>query len=82
LPFEILMRAQPTMSTVTDDELIECMRLFAGYMKIVVEPTGCLGFAAVRRRADEVRGQRVGVIISGGNVDLHRFAAFVGTVDT
>jgi threonine dehydratase len=81
LPFEILMRAQPAMLTVTDDELIECMRLFAGYLKIIVEPTGCLGFAAVRRRAEEFRGQRVGVIISGGNVDLDRFAAFVSTVD-
>jgi threo-3-hydroxy-L-aspartate ammonia-lyase len=81
LPFEILMRAQPAMLTVTDDELIECMRIFAGYMKIIVEPTGCLGFAAVRREAERLRGQRVGVIISGGNVDLDRFAAFVGTVD-
>jgi len=79
LPFEILLRARPTMLTVTDDELVECMRLFAGYLKIVVEPTGCLGFAAVRRAADELRGQRVGVIISGGNVDLDRFAALVGT---
>jgi threonine dehydratase len=81
LPFEILLRAQPAMLTVTDDELIECMRLFAGYMKIIVEPTGCLGFAAVRRNAEELRGRRVGVIISGGNVDLDRFAAFVGAVD-
>jgi threonine dehydratase len=80
LPFEILMRARPTMLTVSDDELIDCMRLFAGYLKIVVEPTGCLGFAAVRRQADELRGLRVGVILSGGNVDLDRFAAFVGTV--
>jgi len=77
LPFEILLRAQPAMLTVTDNELIECMRLFAGYLKIIVEPTGCLGFAAVRRNAEELHGQRVGVIISGGNVDLDRFAAFV-----
>lgn len=82
LPFEILTHAQPTMLTATDDELVECMRIFAGLLKIVVEPTGCLGLAAVRNSAEELRGRRVGVIISGGNVDLHRFAALVGTPDT
>ena len=46
-------------------------------MKIVVEPTGCLGFAAVRGDAEQLRGQRVGVIVSGGNVDLARFAALL-----
>lgn len=78
LPFEILIRAQPTMLTATDDELVECMRIFAGHLKIVVEPTGCLGLAAVRSSAHKVRGRRVGVIISGGNVDLDRFARLVG----
>jgi threonine dehydratase len=41
----------------------------------VVEPTGCLAFAALRRLAPAFRGQRVGVIVSGGNVDLDRYAA-------
>jgi threo-3-hydroxy-L-aspartate ammonia-lyase len=50
------------------------MRFFAGRMKIVVEPTGCLGAAAAFERAIEVRGRRVGVILSGGNVDLARYA--------
>jgi threo-3-hydroxy-L-aspartate ammonia-lyase len=79
LPFEILMRARPTMLTATDDELVECMRIFAGHLKIVVEPTGCLGLAAVRSCAEQLRDQRIGVVISGGNVDLDRFAALVGT---
>ena len=52
------------------------MRFFAERMKIVVEPTGCLGFAAARQR-QALRGQRVGVIVSGGNVDMPRFAALV-----
>jgi threonine dehydratase len=77
LPFEILMRARPTMLTATDPELVECMRIFAGHLKIVVEPTGCLGLAAVRSCAEQLRGRRIGVIISGGNVDLDRFAALV-----
>jgi threonine dehydratase len=43
-------------------------------MKLIVEPTGCLGLAAARAAAAALRGRRVGVIISGGNVDLERFS--------
>ncbi|WKV51545.1 threo-3-hydroxy-L-aspartate ammonia-lyase [Dickeya fangzhongdai] len=59
--------------TVSDDELVAAMRFFAERMKMVVEPTGCLGFAAARACQHELRGKRVGVIISGGNVDLARY---------
>ena len=51
------------------------MRFFATRMKIVVEPTGCLSFAAVRRMKDALQGKRVGIVISGGNVDLENFCA-------
>jgi threonine dehydratase len=50
------------------------MRVVAETLKLVVEPTGCLGFAAARRRAPDLRAKRVGVLISGGNVDLDRYA--------
>jgi threonine dehydratase len=81
LPFEIL-RGGPGVGvdavlTASDDELVAAMRVFAATMKLVVEPTGCLGFAAARRMAGELAGQRVGVLISGGNVDLTRFAGFL-----
>jgi threonine dehydratase len=46
---------------------------------MLVEPTGCLGLAAVRERAAQLQGQRVGVVISGGNVDLAQFCALVGS---
>ena len=46
-------------------------------MKIVVEPTGALSFAGVRHGHVDVRGARVGVLISGGNVDLSRYARFL-----
>jgi len=46
-------------------------------MKLVVEPTGCLGFAAARAMKDELKGKRVGVLISGGNVDIDRYAALL-----
>ena len=75
LTFEIIRRDVDDILTAGDAELIDCMRFFATRMKIVVEPTGCLGFAAARRHA--LRGQRVGVIVSGGNVDMPRFAALM-----
>ena len=49
------------------------MRFFAERMKMVVEPTGCLGAAAVLEGAFPAEGKRVGVIISGGNVDPATF---------
>jgi threonine dehydratase len=75
LTFEIIRREVEDVLTVTDDELVECMRFFAERMKLVVEPTGCLGFAAARARKDSLKGKRVGVILSGGNVDLARLCA-------
>jgi threo-3-hydroxy-L-aspartate ammonia-lyase len=76
--FEIINRDVDDIFTVTDAQLVDCMRFFASRMKIVVEPTGCLGFAAVRQLADRLKNQRIGVIVSGGNVDLDRFCALVG----
>jgi threonine dehydratase len=75
LTFEIIRRDVNDILTASDAELVEAMRFFASRMKIVVEPTGCLGFAAARRQA--LRGQRVGVIVSGGNVDMPRFCALL-----
>jgi threonine dehydratase len=70
--FEIIRRLVNDVMTVSDAELIECMRFLFTRMKIVVEPTGCLGFAAVRALGRALEGQRVGVILSGGNVDDQR----------
>ncbi|WP_175946328.1 threo-3-hydroxy-L-aspartate ammonia-lyase [Burkholderia pyrrocinia] len=77
LTFPIIRRDVDDILTATDAELVDCMGFFATRMKIVVEPTGCLAFAAVRRMKDQVQGKRVGVVISGGNVDLENFCALV-----
>ncbi len=77
LTFPILRRDVDDILTATDAELVDCMRFFATRMKIVVEPTGCLSFAAARRMKDELKGKRVGIVISGGNVDLENFCALV-----
>jgi threo-3-hydroxy-L-aspartate ammonia-lyase len=76
--FEIIRRHVADVLTATDSELIDCMRFFAARMKMIVEPTGCLGFAAVRAAGRTLAGQRIGVIVSGGNVDLERFSELTG----
>ncbi len=73
LTFPIIRRDVHDVLTVSDAQLVEAMRFMASRMKIMVEPTGCLGFAAAREMRLSLRGQRVGVLISGGNIDLARF---------
>jgi threonine dehydratase len=69
LTFPIIRALVADVLTVSDAELIEAMRFFVSTMKIVVEPTGCLGAAAVFGKQIDLAGKRVGVILSGGNVD-------------
>ena len=75
--FEVIRRDVDDILTATDPQLIEAMKFLAERMKIVVEPTGCLGFAAACHAGLALEGKRVGVILSGGNVDLARFADLV-----
>ncbi len=78
ITFPIIQRDVTDIVTATDDELVDGMRLFASRMKMVVEPTGCLSLAGARSMKSALQGQRVGVIVSGGNVDLDRFCALLG----
>ncbi|PTB22344.1 threo-3-hydroxy-L-aspartate ammonia-lyase [Trinickia symbiotica] len=75
--FPIIRRDVDDVLTASDAELVECMRFFASRMKLVVEPTGCLGLAAARRMGAALKGKRVGVLVSGGNVDIQKFAELV-----
>jgi threonine dehydratase len=75
--FAIIRRDVDEVLTVSDEELTACMRFAAERMKLVIEPTGCLGFAAASQRRDSLQGRRVGVIVSGGNVDLARFCSLL-----
>lgn len=77
LTFAIIRRDVDEIDTATDDELVAAMRLVASTMKQVVEPTGVLALAAVLARRAELAGQRVGVVVSGGNVDLDRYATLL-----
>jgi len=73
--FPLVLRHVHDIITVTDPELVEAMRFLWERMKLVVEPTGALATAGVLSRAIDVRGRRVGIILSGGNVDLRAMAA-------
>lgn len=77
--FEIIRRDVSDVLTASDAQLIDCMRFFFGRMKIVVEPTGCLAFAAARALGLRLAGQRIGIVISGGNVDIERMTALLST---
>lgn len=75
--FPIIRREVEDVLTVTDAELVDSMRFFAERMKLVVEPTGCLGFAGARKMNVRLQGQRVGVLVSGGNIDIERYSALL-----
>ncbi|HRC37154.1 MAG: threo-3-hydroxy-L-aspartate ammonia-lyase [Rubrivivax sp.] len=77
LTFPVIRRLVREIVTVSDAQLVRTMRFFAERMKMVVEPTGCLAAAALLEGVVPARGQRVGVIVSGGNVDLARYAGFL-----
>ncbi|MDR5783869.1 threo-3-hydroxy-L-aspartate ammonia-lyase [Caballeronia sp. LZ065] len=75
LTFGIIKRDVNDILTASDADLVEAMKFFATRMKMLVEPTGCLGLAAALNLREQLAGKRVGVIISGGNIDLERFCS-------
>ena len=77
LTFPVIRQLVKSIVTVSDAQLVSTMKFFAERMKMVVEPTGCLAAAAALEGAIDLRGQRVGVIVSGGNVDLPAYASLI-----
>ncbi|MBN8958012.1 MAG: threo-3-hydroxy-L-aspartate ammonia-lyase [Rhizobiales bacterium] len=73
ITFEIIRKLSAGIVTASDRELVDCMDFFASRMKIIVEPTGCLGLAGARKTAPRLAGARIGIIVSGGNVDPGTF---------
>ena len=77
LTFALVRRLLADVVPGDDDQLAATMKFFASRMKLLVEPTGCLGAAAALQEVVPLRGRRVGVLVSGGNVDLERFSSLV-----
>lgn len=77
LTFGVIRRDVTDILTATDAQLVDAMKFYATRMKMVVEPTGCLSLAGAQHGGVDLKGARVGILISGGNVDLGRFAELV-----
>ncbi len=76
LTFAVNRKRVDEVVLVSDAEIVDAMTILCARMKLVVEPSGAVGIAALL--AGRVRGERVGVVISGGNVGAARFAELVG----
>jgi threonine dehydratase len=79
--FPVIQQLVDDIVTVSDSELIDAMGFFAARMKMVVEPTGCLAAAAAFTGKISFAGKRVGIVLSGGNVDLLRYAELLRTAN-
>jgi len=77
LTFPIVKELVEDILLVSDDELIATMRFVLERMKLLVEPSGAAAAAAVMHRKFDFSGKRVGVVLSGGNVDLARLADYL-----
>jgi threonine dehydratase len=80
LPFEVIRDFVDEVVLVTDEEIVRAMSFLFERLKIVVEPSGAVPVAALLAGKPSVAGQRVGAILSGGNVGARRFAELVGSV--
>ncbi len=76
LPFQIIRDLAYDIVTVSDKAILSAMQLLWERMKIVVEPTGALGMAALLSRAVKAEGKKVGVILSGGNIALDQMCGY------
>ncbi|WP_375323439.1 threonine/serine dehydratase [Flagellimonas sp. GZD32] len=68
--FPIILKYVDNIIRVTEDEIIAAMRLIWERLKIVCEPSSAVALAAIIREKERFKGKKVGIIISGGNVDL------------
>jgi threonine dehydratase len=73
LTFPIIRRSVHAIATVSDAEIASAMRELLQVLKIAVEPSGATGYAALLHGKLDLGGRRVGVILSGGNIDPDRF---------
>jgi threonine dehydratase len=78
LTFEVNRERVDEIVTASDAEILDAMAFLFDRLKIVTEPSGAIGVAALLSGRLEARGGRVGVIVSGGNVGVTRFAELLG----
>ena len=76
-PFEVIRALVTDVLTVPDPVVVQAMRFAFERMKVVLEPSGACALAALMHHSAQFAGQRVGITLSGGNIDLGRFNALV-----
>ena len=74
--FPIIKEHVKDIYTVSDEEIIAALRLVYERMKIVVEPSCVVPLAAVIKNKDQFRGKKIGIILTGGNIDLKKLATW------
>jgi len=79
LTFPIVQKEVADIVLVSDAEIVETLTWMLERMKILIEPSGAAGAAAVRHRKADFRGRKVGVVLSGGNVDLAKLADYIAS---
>ncbi|HSP95329.1 MAG TPA: pyridoxal-phosphate dependent enzyme, partial [Thermoanaerobaculia bacterium] len=82
LTFPIVQKTVKAILLVSDEEMIETLFWMLERMKVLVEPSGVAAAAAVRHKKADFSGSRVGVILSGGNLDRERLAGFLSRTAT
>jgi threonine dehydratase len=82
LTFAVNRELVDEICLVTDDQLVTAMSFLFDTMKIVAEPTGAAGIAALLSSQVQLPGARIGVIVSGGNISAARFAELVATASS
>ncbi len=75
--FPIIRQKVTDIFTVSDEEIIVALKLVYERMKIVIEPSGAVPLAAILKHKEKFRGKNVGIILSGGNVDLSRISGWI-----
>jgi len=70
LTFPIILKNVDLIVTVSEDEIVAAMRMIWERMKIIIEPSSAVPFAAILANKLDIKGKRIGIILSGGNVDL------------
>lgn len=71
--FNIIRKYVDDIVTVTDEKIIESMKIAANYLKLIVEPTGCLGLAAAINSHKTLNNKNIGIVLTGSNIDMRNF---------
>ena len=79
LTFAIMQEELADILLVSDAEMIETLTWMLERMKVLIEPSGSAAAAAVRHRKADLKGRKVGVVLSGGNVDLAKLADYIAS---